>query len=47
MMAAESEAMRREVTAVRSLASEDEEREQYRRNQLTDSEVYHNYGGGI
>ncbi len=47
MMAAESEAMRREVTAVRSLASEDEEREQYRRNQLTDSEVFHNYGGGI
>lgn len=47
MMAAESEAMRREVTAVRSLAAEDEEREQYRRNQLTDSEVYHNYGGGI
>lgn len=43
----EAEAMRREVTAVRSLASEDEEREQYRRNQLTDSEVYHNYGGGI
>lgn len=47
MMAAESEAMRREVTAVRSLAAEDEEREQYRRNQLSDSEVYHNYGGGI
>lgn len=47
MMAAESEAMRREVTAVRSLAAEDEEREQYRRNQLSDSEIYHNYGGGI
>ena len=47
MVAAESEAVRREVTAVRSLAAEDEERETYRRNQLTDSEVYHNYGGGI
>lgn len=47
MMEAQSEAMRREVTTVRSFAAEDEEREQYRRNQLTDSEVYHNYGGGI
>jgi serine O-acetyltransferase len=47
MIAAESEAVRREVTAVRALTTEDEERESYRRNQLTDSEVFHNYGGGI
>ena len=47
MMAAESETTRRETAAVRSFATEDEEREQYRRNQLTDSEVFHNYGGGI
>ncbi len=47
MMEAESEAVRREISAVRSLAAEDEEREQYRLNQLTDSEVFHNHGGGI
>ncbi len=47
MMEAQSEAVRREISAVRSLATEDEEREQYRRNQLTTSEIYHNYGGGI
>ncbi len=47
MMEAQSEAVRREISAVRSLATEDDEREQYRRNQLSASEIYHNYGGGI
>lgn len=47
MIASESEAIRKEVQAVRSLAAEEEEREQYRKNQLTDSEMYHNFGGGI
>lgn len=47
MMEAQSEAVRREIAAVRSLATEDDEREQYRRNQLSASEIFHNYGGGI
>lgn len=47
IMAAESEAVRREISAVRALAAEDEEREQYRQNQLTESEALHNFGGGI
>lgn len=46
VVAAESAAVRKEIDVVRSLAGEDEEREEYRQKQLSDSPTY-NYGGGI
>jgi hypothetical protein len=47
MLVSESKATRKSASATQSLTVEDEEREQYRKNQLTKSEVFHNYGGGI
>ena len=47
MLTAESGKSRRDASATQSFQVEDEEREQYRKNQLTKSEVFHNYGGGI
>jgi hypothetical protein len=47
MLVSESKASRKSASATQSLTVEDEEREQYRKNQLTDSQIFHNYGGGI
>jgi serine O-acetyltransferase len=47
MLTAEPGKARRDASATQSFQVEDEEREQYRKNQLTKSEVFHNYGGGI
>ena len=47
MLVSESKAAKRNPSATQSLHVEDEEREQYRKNQLTNSEIFHNYGGGI
>ena len=47
MLVSESKATTRNPSATQSLHVEDEEREQYRKNQLTNSEIFHNYGGGI
>ncbi len=47
MIEAQAEPKRRDPSATQSLKTEDMEREQYRRNQLTNSEVFHNFGGGI
>jgi serine O-acetyltransferase len=47
MIEAESEAVRKEIAAVRAFTVEDEEREQYRKNQLSESQAFHDFGGGI
>jgi serine O-acetyltransferase len=47
MLVSESKAAPKSPSATQSLTVEDEEREQYRKNQLTVSEIFHNYGGGI
>ncbi len=47
MMAAESEVVRKEIEKVRTLREEDEEREQYRLHQMSGSEEWHDFGGGI
>jgi serine O-acetyltransferase len=47
MIVAQSEASRKRASATQTLRTEDVEREQYRKNQLTNSEIFHNYGGGI
>jgi serine O-acetyltransferase len=47
MIVAESEAARKHASATQTLTTEDDEREEYRKNQLTGSEIFHNYGGGI